>query len=1002
MSELPQACPACRTPVPPGARFCPACAAPIGSAESHQDQLHTLAENKDTQPAGPAASAPAFPPGTVIDGKYEVRERLGTGGFGEVYRVHHAILERDLALKTLHPLLVRDPRLRARFHREARILMDLCHPNVVTVRDVGDWDGLLYLVMDYCAGETLQAVLRKRGTLPATTVAAMALPVLRALEYAHGRNVVHRDLKPANLIITAASPTASGARTKSDVKVLDFGVAKVVGEEGGGNETANLTGTGVAIGTLHYMSPEQASGDAGRGIDGRADLYSLGAVLFEAVAGRRPFEGENQTQIYKKVLLDPPPRFSEIGIADHLPGFENLIRRCLAKDPNERPANARALMVEIEGLLRGRPASFPGIKAVAPAARIPKSVAALAGVLVLAGVLGGAAAGLGWFGRAPSGTHLTPENRPVVEPPANAPENAPPANAPVNAAGPRPVDPVPANLPDADPPGGTGTQTGVHPPGNGPEVPTPPARPYPDLPWAPTLADPALPPALPEEWGAPGQAYRQACDLLPIDRDRARQTLQDLARSSERGIAAHAQAALLVLEVRDKDLPRVEEGLQRLAHDHPDAPVTARLRDLVELLRQDRLRAAWEKVRLEAVAALPQGELPAVPDPYADARRIVAGFIDADPTGPMAGVAKKYLADLEREEAREVEDAYERTMRSARGFLDDTDWDRARNSLDLALGFRPGSAAALAARKEVEARLSALREVVVLDHPDAVLGVGFSPDGKRLASACKDKLGRVWDLEEKKAERTLKGHTGAVNAVLYLSQGKRLATAGADGIVRLWDASTGKEWRKLTGHKGAVLRLAADARGEILASAGVDGTVRTWNVGPAKPERSFPLAAEPVIDRAPSADGGRLAAVTEHGEVRIWSRDGKMPQRTLPNLNLPYPETCVLFAARGSMLVTGAADGMLRQWLLPPANPRPPVPAHDQPVRALAYHPPSNLLASADETGLVRLWEMESWQVVATYPGHVGAVRSLDFSPDGKLLASGGDDKTVRVHNVVR
>ncbi|MBI3271719.1 MAG: SUMF1/EgtB/PvdO family nonheme iron enzyme [Planctomycetes bacterium] len=341
------ACGACRSPLPRGAKKCPRCGAAVASTR--------------TLPAKTAAVPGRdglLPIGAVLGEKYKVLEVLGGGGFGEVYRVHHRVLQRELALKTLHPTLGRDAPSRERFFREARILMDLVHPNIVSMRDTGEWKGILYLVMDLCPGRTLAAELKERRRLPAREAVRIALQVLRALEHAHAKGVVHRDLKPSNLVVSR------GEKDALDVKVLDFGVAKALpGSSGGAGAAAgaeagsgsgrgdepNLTAEGSMVGTIAYMSPEQAQGLA---VDVRADLYSLGVVLYEMVTGQLPFRGDNPTQTLMKVLLELPDSFAKKGApARDLPGLEEVVLRALAKDVRGRPASARDLRHELEALV---------------------------------------------------------------------------------------------------------------------------------------------------------------------------------------------------------------------------------------------------------------------------------------------------------------------------------------------------------------------------------------------------------------------------------------------------------------------------------------------------------------------------------------------------------------------------------------------------------------------------------------------------------------------------
>ncbi|MBI3268088.1 MAG: SUMF1/EgtB/PvdO family nonheme iron enzyme [Planctomycetes bacterium] len=308
----------------------------------------------------------ALPIGTVVDNKYEVRAILGTGGFGEVYRVLHRMLDEELALKTLRVGLLRDPGIRERFFREARILKKLLHANIVPMRDVGEWDGHLYLTMDLCPGETLSALLKRRGRLSAGEAAHLTIQVLRALEHAHGLRIVHRDLKPANLMLV---PAAGG---RLEVKVLDFGVAKVLRDGPAASaEESSLTEPGANPGTLRYMSPEQVSGEA---VDARSDLYALGTVLYEALTGRRPFDGTNGREIATGIMLRPPPPFAQWQVTDaDLPGLEALTLRALTKDPAGRPQTARDFRKELEALL-----------AAARRPRTPRGSLSIAG-LTLAG-----------------------------------------------------------------------------------------------------------------------------------------------------------------------------------------------------------------------------------------------------------------------------------------------------------------------------------------------------------------------------------------------------------------------------------------------------------------------------------------------------------------------------------------------------------------------------------------------------------------------------------------
>ena len=290
--------------------------------------------------------------GALLGGRYRVGEMLGQGGMGAVYEAVQEGLDRKVALKVLHEQYATDPELRGRFQREARVVAMLGHPNVVQISDFQTNDGEPpFFVMELLHGESLRALLQRASTLPPERVAYIAVQVLSALEAAHGANVVHRDVKPDNIFLERTS-------VQTDiVKVLDFGVAKLLGD--GGPASAQLTREGLVVGTLAYMSPEQALGDA---IDGRADLYSLAAVMYFAVAGRKPFDGATPAALLRAILNEAPASLATLR-ADVGEGFAAIVARALAKRPSERFASAaemaRALAAFAKPTALDPPSSAP-------------------------------------------------------------------------------------------------------------------------------------------------------------------------------------------------------------------------------------------------------------------------------------------------------------------------------------------------------------------------------------------------------------------------------------------------------------------------------------------------------------------------------------------------------------------------------------------------------------------------------------------------------------------
>jgi serine/threonine-protein kinase len=303
-------------------------------------------------PTQPPTTAPEPAPlvGQVIDGRYRVTAVVGAGGVGAVYEAVHLATGRSLALKTLLPGKARAADAVARFEREARAQSLLDHPNIVEVLALGMLDdGTLYLVMELVRGEPLRALV-DRGPLGPRRALVIARQVLEALAYAHARGFVHRDLKPDNVMIARVGDPG---REWEQVKLVDFGLVKVIGDAADEVGAGKLTQTGVVFGTPAYMSPEQA---LGRPVDGRTDLYALGIVLFEMLVGRPPFPDGDPMTLMRLHISQAPPR-----LADAVPGaaatwatpaLEALVARALAKRPDDRFAGATAMIAALDEAFR--------------------------------------------------------------------------------------------------------------------------------------------------------------------------------------------------------------------------------------------------------------------------------------------------------------------------------------------------------------------------------------------------------------------------------------------------------------------------------------------------------------------------------------------------------------------------------------------------------------------------------------------------------------------------
>ena len=326
----------------------------------------------------------ALPPGTRL-GPYEVVAPLGSGGMGEVYRARDTRLGRDVAVKILPKELSADTARKQRFEREAKTISALNHPNICVLHDVGNEDGLDYLVMECVEGETLAKRLEK-GPLALEQVLKYGAQIAEALEKAHRSGVVHRDLKPGNIMLTAAG-----------AKLLDFGLAKptapLASELTLTAVSSPVTEAGVVVGTFQYMSPEQIEG---KEVDGRSDIFSLGAVLYEMLTGQRAFDGKSQLSVASAILeKEPAPLCSIKSVIP--PTLDHVVKKCLAKSPEERWQSASDLASELKWI-----SESGGQTAVASAPTRGKSTERLGWLIAFAAITALIVGGIWWRSSKPT------------------------------------------------------------------------------------------------------------------------------------------------------------------------------------------------------------------------------------------------------------------------------------------------------------------------------------------------------------------------------------------------------------------------------------------------------------------------------------------------------------------------------------------------------------------------------------------------------------------------
>lgn len=325
-------CPKCQTEYADEDAFCGNDGEPLTLVEPAKQ---TQESEKITTPSVKAQEEETDPLiGSLLDGKYRIERRLGSGGMGTVYAARHKVINKQVAIKILNPDTDGDDALPERFKREAEVAASVRHPNIVEVNDFGETgNGLLYMVMEYVAGASLRELISKEKQLSPERVVSLGCQICSAIAVVHAAGIVHRDLKPENVIIETID-------ARETARVLDFGIAKMLDRIG-------LTRVGFVLGTPDYMSPEQASAQP---LDHRSDIYSLGIILYELLSGQVPFSGPKPRQILIRHAIEMPKPIAELR-SDLPEALARVCMRALEKSPAKRQQTAAELASELRSAI---------------------------------------------------------------------------------------------------------------------------------------------------------------------------------------------------------------------------------------------------------------------------------------------------------------------------------------------------------------------------------------------------------------------------------------------------------------------------------------------------------------------------------------------------------------------------------------------------------------------------------------------------------------------------
>jgi WD40 repeat protein len=904
----------------------------------------------------------------TVDG-YRIDHELGRGGMGVVYQARQILLNRTVALKMVLAGAQAPAEAVARFLAEAEAIARVRHPNVVQVYAVGEQDSRPFLAMEYLGGGNLAGRLGGMP-MPARDAARLVEALARGVDQAHRLDVIHRDLKPSNVLLG----------DDGTPKVADFGLAKLTGSDSG------LTLSNSVLGSPSYMAPEQAEG-RNRDVGPAADVYALGAILYESITGRPPFRATTVLETLALVKSAEPVAPSRLQPS--LPrDLETVCLKCLAKSPLRRYPTAEALADDLRRFLEHRPVLA---RRIGPAGRLLRwcrrnpGVAGLAAALLLllltiavvatsAALRGRRDLYLARMNNVDPAWEASNVRRVVelLEPYRHDPwwldvrrfewyywwRQAHAARR--NLAGHRErIDAVCFSHDGATLATAGGSTVMLWDPATGAcrAVLDGHDQPVAALAFSPNGATVASAGSDPfvllwdRRTGSPkgkliGHDGRVAAlefsgdggTLVVAYSDDATQCF-DLATGGPR-------EAVLGTAVRDDTLP---------ADDHP--PI---------------------------VALAPGGW--AVGVGVKDGTVTLRSVFPPQLGGGVGRPTARFDTPWAREGLRIA--PHPSTVRSL-AF--------SHNGRFVAVGYED--------RTIVVRDLTAGREVcpALVGHDATPWSLSFSPDAKILASGSLDNSVILWELSSGRQRARLKGHANQVQCVAFAPDGKTVASGGSDYLVKLWDVSDDSPRDVLEGHTMGVESVVFSPDGRFLASGSRDRTVRLWNVASGKPLATREGHRDQVRSVAFAPDGKTVASGSWDGTITLWDAGNLRPLATLGSkTDGNHGVSRLAYSPDGTALAAGSPDGSITLWDVAARRDRVHFQGHQGWVASMAYSPDGATLASGTSSKEIRLWDAARGRLLASLFDRDTNVDALAFSPDGATLASGINDGSITLWDVTR